>query len=191
MMPIEFSSFTDYFKNFKRLIDVAPASQTPTLVDDWYHSIIKGDIPRLKTLGTSFPIPRFFEYAISKCRCGCGDRNSIYSAVRVSKLTRELLEFLLEKAIPAEYRGTVAIDIFYGILIDYKSVSKILPLVTLFKPADILSIPESLDYIMSIFPMYDLKVSRELLDILEGMFPDHKLYNKLCPSAQRHLAIPI
>jgi hypothetical protein len=188
-MSIEFSAFNKYYRIFHELKDVYPPSQTPKLVDDWYHSIRKGDISRLKTLVTDFPIPCFFEYAISTCRCGCSVHNSIYSAIKVSKLTRELLEFLLEKAIPAEYRGTVAIDIIYRTVLDYKSVKEILPLITLFKPEDILSIPESLDYIMSIFPMYDLKVSRQLLDILEDMFPGHNLYNKLCPSAQKHLAI--
>jgi hypothetical protein len=188
-MPIEFPAFTDYFKAFYSLQDAGPPSQTPRLVDEWYNSIREGDIPKLKTLVTDFPIPEFFEYSLSISKCGCDVRNSIYSAIKGSKITYELLEFLLEKVIPVKYRGAVAIDILYGTLIDYKSVGKILPLVTLFKSEDILAIPESLDYIMSIFPMYDLKVSRELLDILEGMFPDYKLYNKLCPSAQKHLAV--
>jgi hypothetical protein len=188
-MPIQFPAFTDYFRSFHELQDAGPSSQRPILVDEWYNSIREGDIPKLKTLVADFTIPEFFEYSLSTSKCGCGVRNSIYSAIKCSQVTRELLEFLLEKVIPVEYRGVVAIHIFYGTVLDYKSVSKILPLVTLFKSEDILSIPESLDYIMCNFPMYDLKVSRDLLDILEGMFPDHKLYNKLCPSAQKHLAV--
>ena len=190
-MPIELSAFTDYYIKFHDLVNAGPISQTPELIEKWYRSICHGDLPKLKTLAADFPIPGFFEYALNTCRCGCGVRHSIYDAIKISKVTRDLLEFLLEQVIPIEYRGTVAIDIIYGTVLDYKSVSKIFPLITLFKPQDILSIPEALDYIMYIFPMYDLKVSRDLLNILEGMFPDDNLYNKLCPSAQKHLANPI
>jgi hypothetical protein len=188
-MPDNFPAFNEYYRMFYNLEFAGPASQTPTLVDDWYHSIRKGELSRLKTLAADFAIPEFFEYSLSKCRCGCDVHNSIYSAIKCSTVTSELLEFLLEKAIPKEYRGIVAIDIIYGTVLDYKNVSKIFPLITLFEPEDILSIPQSLDYIMSIFPMYDLKVSRELLDILESMFPDSNVYKRLCPSAQKHLAV--
>jgi hypothetical protein len=189
-MPIEFPAFTEYYITFLGLENTGPISKTPILIENWYKYICHSDLPKLKTLAADFPIPGFFEYSLTSCKCGCGVRHSIYSAIKCSKVTRELLEFLVEKAIPVEYRGTVAIDILYGTVLDYKNVKQVLPLITLFKPQDILSIPESLDYIMSIFPMYDLKVSRELLDILEGMFPDSNLYNKLCPSAQKHLAVP-
>jgi hypothetical protein len=183
-MTNEFPAFTDYYITFQSLENTGPISKTPELIENWYKSICHSDLPGLKTLAANFPIPGFFEYSLTTCV-----RHSIYSAIKCSKVTRELLEFLLEKVIPVEYRGTVAIDILYGTVIDYKNVKQILPLITLFKPQEILSIPQSLDYIMSIFPMYDLKVSRELLDILERMFPDSKLYNKLCPSAQKHLSV--
>lgn len=188
-MPIELSAFTDYYIKFHDLENEGPISQSPELIEKWYRAICNGDLPKLKTLVDDFPIPGFFEYSLTSCICGCGVRHSIYSAIKISKVTRELLKFLLEKAIPSEYRGTVAIDILYRTVIDYKTVSQIFPLITLFKPDDILSIPEALDYIMYIFPMYDLKVSQELLHILEGMFPDVNLYKKLCPSAQKHLAV--
>lgn len=203
-----YAAFNDYYTALREIQSNSLESKTPDVVYYWYTAILERDIEKLKDLAISHPIPELFEYASTNIF-------SIYEAIVSVKgkimISREVLEFLLQKVVPFEYRGSIMIDIFYNISI-FKPCTEIdylCKILDLFKPEEILVVPDALDYLMSIFPIYnkdyimsmfpvynknfdgakyDITECCVLLDILEKMFPDDNLYEKLSGEKKKIVA---
>ena len=203
-----YTAFNDYYTALREIQNNSLESKTPDVVYYWYTAILERDIDKLKELAISHPIPELFEYANTNIF-------SIYEAIvsvqGKTMISREILEFLLEKAVPFEYRGSVMIDIFYNVSIfkPFTEIGYLCNILDLFKPEEILVVPDALDYIMSIFPIYnkdyimsifplynktfdgakyDVTECCVLLDILEKMFPDVNLYEKLSGEKKKIVA---
>ena len=205
-----YAAFNNYYTALREIQNNSLESKTPDVVYYWYTAILERDIDKLKDLAISHPIPEVFEYASTNIF-------SIYEAtvsvIGKTMISREVLEFLLEKVVPFEYRGSIMIDIFYHVSI-FKPCTEIGYLgniLDLFKPEEILVVPDALDYIMSIFPIYNKDYIMSmfpvynkkfvgdgaeyniteccvLLDILEKMFPGVDLYEKLSAEKKRIVA---
>lgn len=96
-----YAAFNDYYTALREIQSNSLESKTPDVVYYWYTAILERDIEKLKDLAISHPIPEVFEYANT-------NTFSIYEAIVSSlgktMISREVLEFLLEKVVPFEYR---------------------------------------------------------------------------------------
>jgi hypothetical protein len=203
-----YTAFNDYYTALREIQNNSLESKTPDVVYYWYTAILERDTEKLKELAISHPIPELFEYASTNI---FSIYEAIVSVLGKTMISREVLEFLLEKVVPFEYRGSVMIDIFYHVSI-FKPCTEIgylCNILDLFKPEEILVVPDALDYIMSIFPIYnkdyimsifplynknfdgdkyDITECCVLLDILEKMFPGVDLYEKLSGEKKKIVA---